>query len=233
MALPKMSVPRYDIKLPSTGETLKMRPYLVKEEKVLMVAMESADPLQISNAVKDVIQSCYSLDDVTKLTTFDIEYMFLQLRGKSVGEEMNLQIKCEHCEELNPLTISVDDIKMTNVKDDNVIMLTDDVGVKMSYPSVATFGELDIEKLDSVEGVMDLLVSCVDCIFDEDAVYDRSQTSKEEVQEFIENLNSTQFKKLQTFFQAIPAVEYKDEITCHKCGEKSNVELRGLQSFFS
>ena len=234
MALPKISVPRYDVVLPSTGKTLKMRPYLVKEEKVLMIALESSDPGQIANAVRSVIKECYSLDDVNSLTTFDIEYLFLQLRGKSVGEEMELQIKCEHCEELNPLHINVNDIKITNVNEDHkIVMLTDKVGVKMRWPSVKTFSELNVEKLNSVEGLMDLIIECIESIFDDDAVYDNTQTSKEEMEGFIENLNSSQFKKVQAFFQDMPIVEYTHDMICSSCGEKSKIELRGLQSFFS
>lgn len=233
MALPKINVPSYDVKLPSTGETLKMRPYLVKEEKVLMIALESSDPGQIAEAVRNVISSCYSLDNVESLTTFDIEYLFLQLRGKSVGEDMELQLKCEHCEALNPVVINVGDIKITNVSDDNIVMVTDDVGLKMTWPSVKTFGAIDIEKLNSVEGLMDLIVECVDSIFDNDEVYSRSDMSKEELVDFIDNLNSAQFKKVQGFFQDIPAVEHNVELKCVSCGENNNIELRGLQSFFS
>lgn len=233
MALPKINVPSYDVKLPSTGETLKMRPYLVKEEKVLMIALESSDPGQIAEAVRNVISSCYSLDNVESLTTFDIEYLFLQLRGKSVGEDMELQLKCEHCEALNPVVINVGDIKITNVSDDNIVMVTDDVGLKMTWPSVKTFGAIDIEKLNSVEGLMDLIVECVDSIFDNDEVYSRSDMSKEELVDFIDNLNSAQFKKVQGFFQDIPAVEHNVELKCVSCGKDNNIELRGLQSFFS
>lgn len=233
MALPKINVPSYDVKLPSTGETLKMRPYLVKEEKVLMIALESSDPGQIAEAVRNVISSCYSLDNVETLTTFDIEYLFLQLRGKSVGEDMELQLKCEHCEALNPVVINVGDIKITNISDNNIVMVTDDVGLKMTWPSVKTFGAIDIEKLNSVEGLMDLIVECVDSIFDNDEVYSRSDMSKEELVDFIDNLNSAQFKKVQGFFQDIPAVEHNVELKCVSCGKDNNIELRGLQSFFS
>jgi hypothetical protein len=233
MALPKINVPSYDVKLPSTGETLKMRPYLVKEEKVLMIALESSDPGQIAEAVRNVISSCYSLDNVESLTTFDIEYLFLQLRGKSVGEDMELQLKCEHCEALNPVVINVGDIEVTNISDNNIVMVTDDVGLKMTWPSVKTFGAIDIEKLNSVEGLMDLIVECVDSIFDNDEVYSKNDMSKEELVDFIDNLNSAQFKKVQGFFQDIPAVEHNVKLKCVSCGEDNNIELRGLQSFFS
>jgi len=233
MALPKISVPTYSINMPSTGKTLKMRPYLVKEEKVLMIALESSDPGQIAEAVRNVIGSCYSIDNIDELTTFDIEYLFLQLRGKSVGEDMELQLKCDHCETLNPLVINVSDIKVSNINDDNIVMITDDIGLKMRWPSVKTFGALNIEKLNSVEGLMDLIIECVDSIFDADAVYDRNEMSKDELIDFIDNLNSGQFKKVQSFFQDIPAVEHIAKMKCSSCGKDNNIELRGLQSFFS
>lgn len=233
MALPKISVPTYSINMPSTGKTLKMRPYLVKEEKVLMIALESSDPGQIAEAVRNVIGSCYSIDNIDELTTFDIEYLFLQLRGKSVGEDMELQLKCEHCETLNPLVINVSDIKVSNINDNNIVMITDDVGLKMKWPSVKTFGALNIEKLNSVEGLMDLIIECVDSIFDADAVYDRNEMSKDELTDFIDNLNSGQFKKVQAFFQDIPAVEHTAKMKCNNCSKDNDIELRGLQSFFS
>jgi|TARA_B110000908_G_scaffold171244_1_gene233290 hypothetical protein len=234
MALPKINVPMYDLYLPSTGAKLKMRPYLVKEEKVLMIALESSDPGQIAQSVRNVISSCYSIENVDDLTTFDIEYLFLQLRGKSVGEDMELQLKCDKCDTLNPLVVNVNDVKMTNISDKtNVVMITDEVGLKMKWPSVKTFGSIDATKLNSVEGLMDLIMECIESIFDADAVYNRDEMGKDELVDFIDNLNSAQFKKVQAFFQDIPAVEYKTKLVCHKCEEENEIELKGLQSFFS
>ena len=183
-----------------------------------MIALESSDPAQITQAVRDVISECYNLESLEDLTTFDIEYLFLHLRGKSVGEQIELQIKCEHCEELNPLQIDVNDIKVQNLKSDNIVMVTDTVGLKMRWPSVETFGALDIEKLNTVEGLMQLIIQCIESIFDEDAVYDAKQTSEKELVEFIENLNSEQFKKVQAFFQDMPVIEHIEErISSNPC----------------
>ena len=172
MALPKMNVPRYKVNLPSTGDVLNMRPYLVKEEKVLMIALESNDPEQITQAVRNIIQSCYELESLDALTVFDIEMLFLQLRAKSVGEEMNIQVKCknEECGTMNPVSVNIDDIGISKPEkemNDTIILDQEQgVGVKMKYPSVDVIGKIDPEKFNSVEGIMDLIIDCIDTIFD-------------------------------------------------------------------
>ncbi len=236
MALPKMSVPKYMVTLPSTQEQISMRPFLVREEKVLMIALESNDAAQISRAVKEIILSCYDLKNLDSLTVFDIEYLFLQLRAKSVGENMNIQIKCreEDCDELTPVSINVDDIAIINQEQERTILLDKDtgVGVEMRYPSLELVSSLDMEKLESIEGVMDLIVKCIDSIFDNDNVYNADTESPEELSSFVESLSSEQFKKIQLFLQDVPAVYYKADYDC-KCGRKQEVKLRGLNSFFT
>ncbi len=236
MALPKLSVPQYMVILPSTQEQITMRPFLVKEEKVLMIALESNDAMQISRAVRDIILSCYDIKDLEPLTVFDIEYLFLQLRAKSVGENMNIQIKCqeEDCKELTPISINVDDVVIINQEQDRTILLDEGsgVGVKMKYPSLELISSMDMEKLNSIEGVMDLIVKCIDSIFDNDNVYDADTETPEELSSFVESLSSEQFKKVQLFLQEVPAVYYKTDYAC-KCGKTQEVELRGLNSFFT
>ena len=236
MALPKLSVPQYMVILPSTQEQITMRPFLVKEEKVLMIALESNDAMQISRAVRDIILSCYDIKDLEPLTVFDIEYLFLQLRAKSVGENMNIQIKCtqEECDGLTPISINVDDVVIINQEQDRTILLDEGsgVGVKMKYPSLELISSMDMEKLNSIEGVMDLIVKCIDSIFDNDNVYDADTETPEELSSFVESLSSEQFKKVQLFLQEVPAVYYKTDYAC-KCGKTQEVELRGLNSFFT
>lgn len=236
MALPKMNVPQYKIELPSTGEQINMRPYLVKEEKVLMIALESNDPVQISEAVRNIIMSCYSIDSLDKLTVFDIEYLFLMLRSKSVGEKMNLQIKCneEGCGKLTPITIDVADVEIINKNQDRNILLDEKsgIGVVMNYPSMEMIANLDIEKLNSSEGMMDIIMESIDSIYDEDNVYDAAVESKEELTSFFDNLSGEQYKKIMNFFRDVPAVYYKSEYDCI-CGKKNDIELRGLNSFFT
>ena len=237
MALPKMNVPQYKIELPSTGEQINMRPYLVKEEKVLMIALESNDPVQISEAVRNIIMSCYSINSLDDLTVFDIEYLFLMLRAKSVGEKMNLQIKCveEGCGGLSPITIDVADVEIINKNQDRNIMLDkkSGIGVVLNYPSLEMIANLDAEKLASSEGMMDVIVESIDSIFDNDNVYDASVETKEELNSFIDNLNGEQYRKIIEFFREVPAVYYKSDYDCIKCGKNNDVELRGLNSFFT
>ncbi len=241
MALPKLNVPQYSIKLPSTGEHVNMRPYLVKEEKVLMIALESNDIEQITEAVRNVILSCYDIQGLDDLTVFDIEYMFLQLRGKSVGEKMQIQVKCpngegeENCGALTPIIVDVNEIEIINADLDRTIMLDEQsgVGIRMRFPSMELIGQLDPEKLTSIDGVMDLIVSCVDQIFDEDNVYDAKEQTKEEISEFIESLSGEQFKLVQAFFENVPAVYYKTTYDCTKCGNNNVFEVKGLNNFFT
>lgn len=239
MALPKMNVPRYKVNLPSTGDVLNMRPYLVKEEKVLMIALESNDPEQITQAVRNIIKSCYELDSLDKLTVFDIEMLFLQLRAKSVGEEINIQVKCreEECGTMNPISINIDDIKISKPTDENnntiVLDSKQGVGIKMNYPSVDVIGRIEPEKFNSVEGIMDLIIECIDTIFDEENVFDAKNESKKDLEEFIESLSSEQFKLIQAFFQDTPAVSHYSKFNCSKCKTENEVELKGLNSFFS
>lgn len=237
MSLPKLSVPQYKVELPSTGEQINMRPFLVKEEKVLMIALETSDIKQISEAVRNIILSCYDLQSLDELTVFDIEYLFLQLRAKSVGENMSLQIKCqnEDCGGMTPVTINVDDVKIINQKQDRTIMLDKEtgVGVQMKWPSMEMIGSLDPEKLNSVEGVMELITDCIDGIFDNDNVYDLDNETEEELQSFVESLSGEQFKMIQSFFYNVPAVYHKLNYECGSCNKEQEVELKGLNSFFT
>lgn len=237
MALPKLNVPQYTVELPSTGEKISMRPFLVREEKVLMIALESNDMEQISKAVRNIIESCYDLGDMDRLTVFDIEYLFLQLRAKSVGENMKLQVKCqnEDCDGLTPLSINVDDIEIINKNQERTILLDEELGIglEMKYPSLELISQLNVDKLDSIEGVMDLIIDCVDSIFDKENVHQASTEDRKDLEEFIDGLSSEQFKKVQLFLQEVPAVYYKTDYNCDKCKKSSELELRGLNSFFT
>ena len=201
-----------------------------------MIALESNDPVQISEAVRNIIMSCYNLDSLDKLTVFDIEYLFLMLRAKSVGEKMNLQIKCneEGCDKLTPITIDVADVEIINKNQDRNILLDDKsgIGVVLNYPSMEMIANLDMEKLNSSEGMMDIIMESIDSIYDEDNVYDAAVESKEELTSFFDNLSGEQYKKIMNFFRDVPAVYYKSEYDCI-CGKKNDIELRGLNSFFT
>jgi len=239
MALPKLNVPQYKVELPSTGEQLTMRPFLVKEEKVLMIALESNDAEQISVAVRNIIMSCFGFDDISmdKLTVYDIEYLFLQLRGKSVGENMKLKLKCNdvECSGMTDYNINIEDISIINKEKTRTIMLDkkNGVGVEMNFPSLETIKNLDVNNLGSVEGIMDVIVGCISTIFDDDNVHDASKETTEDLKAFLESLNSTQFTKIQRFLENAPAVYFKGDYNCSKCNRDNVIELRGLNSFFT
>ena len=235
MALPKLSVPQYRVELPSIGEQLNMRPYLVKEEKILLIALESKDAVQIQSAVRNLIMSCYDIKDANKLTSFDLEYLFLQLRAKSVGEKIALKAKCDECDTLNDYVVKIEDVKIDNLDNEKTFMLDRDekVGITMRYPTMDSLSKIDLSKLDSVDGLLDLIKASVDTIFDEENVYRADEETPEDLSDFIESFSSEQFAKIQQFFINLPSMTYNDEIVCTKCSHKNKIELRGLQSFFT
>ena len=235
MALPQLNNARYEVTIPSTGQTVTYRPYLVKEEKILMMAMESNDSKMIMKATSDVIKACVYEDiDIDKLAMFDIETLFIALRSKSVGESIDLNIKCDECDAKNDLQISFDDIKMPEIDEDSkVIMVTDDVGITLRYPSFKDIGSMKPGTEESIEGAMNLVVQCIDNIFDDDGVYDAKNETKKSLTDFVESLNNEQFVRLSEFFQDTPSLSYDMTFECVSCKHKNVQELRGLQSFFT
>ena len=236
MALPKIDVPRYPVTIPSTGEEFIMRPYLVKEEKILLLAMESQDPKQIALAIRNLITSCIEGGlDIDSLAAFDIEKLFLELRAISVGEKIQLQTKCqaEGCEHPNAVEIDITDIQLKDFDPaDSIIKLSEDVGVTMRYPTIDLLGDVEGD-LDSLDTLMSIVISCINTIFDDENVYDCKKENIEEVRDFIDNLTSDQFQLISNFFQNTPVLEYDLKFNCEKCEHESSYELRGLQSFFT
>jgi len=232
MALPQLNTTRYVTRIPSLDKEVNFRPYLVKEKKILMIAMESQDQKQIVRAVKDVIKSCILDDiDVEKLAMFDIEALFLALRSKSVGEKVDVRLKCKSCEQLTDVNINLDDIRLDEKKVDNIIKLTQDVGVVMRYPAID-----DVEGMNQEGGIkemMKLIGKCVDSIYDADNVYDKGSYTEKELEEFFDNLNSEQFKKITEFFENLPTIVHNVKFDCVSCKENNDVELKGLASFFT
>ena len=236
MVLPLMKTATYLMTVPSTGKEVEFRPYTVKEEKVLMIAMESKDQKQTFRALKSVIKDCVQENiDIHKLTLFDFEYMFLQLRAKSVGEVVDLNLKCqaEGCGGVVPVSVDLDSITVSEMPESNVVKLDDRIGVTFNFPSLdiaEKYQEADMEKVSSV---FDMIVDCTETIFDEEEVYDCENETRENIINFYESLSSPQFAKVSEFFQAIPTVEKDIEYKCPKCGHENKVELKGLQSFFT
>ena len=199
-----------------------------------MIAMESNNQKQILGAIKDVIDACVFDDiDVNKLAVFDLEVLFLHLRAKSVGERISINVKCQdtECNFQSPVEVDLDDIKSPKItSDDEVVMLSEDIGLTLRYPSFEDIQRFDPEYLEKIDGIMELLVLCIDNIFDTEEVYEDS--SDKEKMEFIENLNTDQFQSISSFFDSMPSLKHDLEFTCAKCEKENKVELKGIQSFF-
>jgi len=237
MPLPTIETPKYELRLPSTNRKIQYRPYLVKEEKILMVARESSDQKQITQAVKDIISSCtFGKIDPDTLSVFDLEYVFLKLRSKSVGEISKLTLKCEKCSKPNQVELNLEEIKVdTENLPDAKIQLTDKIGVVMNWPGVTLISDLaEIDqKANEQDLVMSVIIGCIDSIFDDKGVYRASDHSKDELRQFIESLNQAQFAKIQKFIEATPKLEHTAEFKCQHCSEDNKIVIRGLQNFFS
>ncbi len=235
MALPQLNSARYQVYVPGLGKEVSFRPYLVKEEKILMIAMESNDQKQILAAVSDIIKACV-LDDINvdNLAVFDVELLFINLRQKSVGEGINITMKCAECDTNNDIEVDLDKLDVPEIdEEDKTIMLTDDVGLTMRYPSFKDISAFKPEELEKVEGIMSLLKMCIVNIFDADEIHEKSDISQKELDNFIDGMNSEQFQKLGSFFDNMPSIKTDLIFTCVNCGHENNTEVRGLQSFFT
>jgi len=239
MPLPKIATPTYELELPSTGQPVKFRPFLVKEEKVLVLALESEDTKQITNAIKTVIKGCIQTKGikVETLPTFDIEFLFLNIRGKSVGETIELNIICPDDETTEvSVTIDLDDIHVqTNDEHTKQIKIDDSLMMEMKYPSLDQFikNNFDFEDKNVMEQSFDLIASCVDKIYSEEEVWAADDCTKKEMKEFLEQMNSSQFKEIETFFETMPKLSHKIKVTNPNTKVESEVVLEGLASFFA
>jgi len=240
MPLPKINTPTYELELPSTGKKIKYRPFLVREEKILVIAMESEDMKQITDAVIDILNSCILTRGVKvdQLSTFDIEYLFLNVRSKSVGETVEVNVTCPDDGETQvQMEINVDDIKMVkNKKHKNIIKLDDTLSLKLRYPSMNQFVENNFETSESTSEIdrsLDMIITCVDTVFDEEESWSASDCTKKELREFIEQLNSKQFKDIEAFFTTMPKLSHTIKVKNPNTKVESEVVLEGLASFFS
>jgi len=239
MPLPKIATPTYELELPSTGATIKYRPFLVKEEKVLVIALESEDNKQITNAIKAVLKSCILSKGikVESLPTFDIEYLFLNIRGKSVGEDLDVNIICPDDNKTQvPVTISLDEIEVQ--KDDNhtnKIKLDDSIMMEMKYPSLDQFikNNFDFNDKNAMDQSFDLIATCIDKIYTEEEVWAAADCTKKEMKDFLEQMNSNQFKEIEKFFETMPKLSHSVSVTNPNTKVKSEVVLEGLASFFA
>ena len=239
MPLPKIATPTYELELPSTGQTVQYRPFLLKEEKVLVIALESEDSKQITTAIKTVIKNCILTKGikVEALPTFDIEYLFLNIRGKSVGEVIEVNVICPD-DETTPakVEINLDDIKVQ--KDDkhtNKIKLDDSIMMEMKYPSLDEFikNNFDLNDTSNMDQSFDLIASCIDKIYTEEEVWVAADCTKKEINDFLESMNSSQFKEIEAFFSTMPKLSHTINVINPKTKVESEVVLEGLASFFA
>ena len=238
MPLPKIATPTYELELPSSGQTVKYRPFLVKEEKVLVIALESEDNKQITNAIKAVLKSCVLTKGikVEKLPTFDIEFLFLNIRGKSVGEELEVNIICPDDEKTQvPVTIDLDDIQVQKYDDhENQIKIDENIMMEMAYPSLDQFikNNFEFDEKNAMAQSFELIAQCIDKIYTEEEVWAAADCTKKEMNEFLESMNSTQFKLIEKFFETMPKLSHTIKVTNPKTKVESEVVLEGLASFF-
>ena len=240
MPLPKIATPSYELELPSTGKTITYRPFLVKEEKLLVIALESEDTKQITNAIKAVIRACIlsKVIKVEALPTFDIEYLFLNIRGKSVGEDLDVKLICpdDNQTEVN-VNINLDDIQVQKPEGhSNQIKLDNDLMMELKYPSLNEFIKNNFDPnevgTNAMEQSFDLIGSCINKIYNEDEVWIAADCSKKEINDFLDSMNSNQFKEVEKFFETMPKLSHKIKVKNPKTKVESDVVLEGLASFF-
>jgi hypothetical protein len=230
MALPSLSLPSFPITIPSTGQEITYRPFLVKEEKILLMALEGKDQNEIKVAINKILEACINEEvDVSKLPTFDIEYLFLNLRAKSVGEIVTFKLghsvgKCNHKTEV---ALNLTAVQLKGEIQKGTVMLDDNIGVKMHYPTMSTFDKL----AGTSENLIEALADCIEYVFDNDEVYE-DFTNKELV-EWLGNLNKSQYSKINDFLNSSPKLSHDIEWICEQCGEKDSINLEGLYSFFT
>lgn len=243
--LPKIDMPLYEIDLPLSKKKIQFRPFLVKEEKILLMAAESEDENAVLLAIKQILTNCIiSKIDVDELPILDFEYLFLHLRARSVGETVDLQYKCNNeiekggekqkCNSIVKLSFNALEVKPElDGNETNKIELTPKLGLMLKYP---TFGAIDNlsakEKANPTEVVIEIILSAIDYIYDDESIYYAKDTPREELVDFIDSLTREQFAKIQEFFEKIPKLKKKLDFKCHKCGYEDAIELEGIQSFF-
>ena len=241
MPLPTISTPTYELTLPSSGKKIKYRPFLVREEKILIMALETEDQKQITRAVIDILSSCIITKGIKldKLATFDIEYLFLNVRSKSVGEQIEVNVTCPDDEKTSvPITIDIDSIKIEkNKKHTNIVKLDDSLSLKLRYPSMEQFISTNFESAEEsgneIKTTLDMIISCIDNIFNDEESWPASESTKKELGEFLDQLNTKQFKMIEDFFATMPKLTHTLKVKNPKTNVESTVKLEGLASFFT
>lgn len=230
--LPQVNLPYYDLTLPSNGKTIKFRPFIMKEEKVLLMALEDGKELTMLNAIHDVVSDCTNGTLDTNISPlFDVQYAFLQIRSKSVGETVDFVVRCGECDSKQPMVVDIAKIEVERIEGHtNKIQLTDSLGVIMKYPTIK---HLDIlTNYKKTEDVYTVIADCIDQIFDKEEVYSTATETQANILTWIDNLPVTQFNKIQEFFRTMPVLRYVKPFKCGKCQKDNVLTLEGIESFF-
>jgi len=235
MALPKLNdVPKFNITIPSTGKKVRFRPYLVKEEKVLLMAVESGDTRAAIEAMVDTIESCIKDKiNVNELTTFDVEYLFTQIRSKSSGESVKLGLKCKKCEVPNETEIKLDDLKIKMPKIKKLVELNDEVSIELRYPPFSVLTKYDFEDGTSdASRSFQLAGECINAVLYDDERTDNEDITEDEMQDFLESMTTEQFKTVSSFVESMPKLSHTIKFKCESCDHNNSILLEGMQSFF-
>ena len=240
MPLPKINTPTYELVLPSTGKKIKYRPFLVREEKILIMAMESEDMTQITSAIIQIISDCLLTKDikVESLATFDMEYLFLNIRAKSVGETVEVNVTCPDDGETQvEMSINIDDIKVKKTRGHkNIVKLDDNLSMKLKYPSLDQFIENNFdtgESSNEISQSLSMITSCIEMVYNEEESWEAADCTTEELNDFVEQMNTKQFKQIENFFTTMPKLSHSIAVKNPKTGVESEVVLEGLAAFFS
>jgi len=228
--IPQVKVPTFSITLPVSKEKVEFRPFLVKEEKILLLAKDSKEPKDIARVIKDVVESCmFGKVDTSKICLADLQYAFMQIRGKSIGEQLELTLLCGNCKTRHQHQFSVDDFEVTNLEINNTIQMGD-VTVKMILPTIEHYMEMNM--VENVEDVFSVLASCIEKIYSDEEVFENSPDNKEDLLDFLNSLPSVEFNKIQDYFKNMPLL-YKDmSFTCASCETPNTVRVDSLNNFF-
>ena len=244
MALPKINTPIFELTLSSTGQSVQYRPFLMKEQKILLLALESGEPKAIMTAVKQIINNCAIGDiETDKLPTFDLEYFFMRLRGKSIGETVDLQLrhptglnsKNETCDHVTKFAFNIMEVEVQKTighTDKIIIDEATGLGIKLKYPT-ANFTDIDTDNLSQLDIAVEMLIDCIDYVYDKDEVYKKEDSTKKEISEFIDSLSQDQFKNVMNFFETMPKLKHTIKWTCTGCGCEDEVTLEGMGNFFA
>lgn len=240
MPLPKISTPTYELEIPSSGKKIRYRPFLVKEEKILIMALESEDMKQISNSIVQILNECILSKGikVSELSTFDIEYIFLNIRARSVGEMIEVNVICTDDGETQVTTsVNIDEIKIQkDPEHTNIIKLDDNLSMKMKYPSLEQFVENNFElngEDTDIDKSLTMITSCIEMIYSNEESWSAAESSKKELKEFVEQMNTKQFKDIETFFTTMPKLSHTIVVTNPKTNKENTIVLEGLASFFT